>query len=374
MTRQTPARAAAAKLVWLAAYVLLTTANAPTKSLLDRLRQLWSQPIAAAGEAVLHDNTAYVLSTHHSVHAMDTMTGRVRWSSTLAIAEGPTLGSRLTRASGLLIAPDSDIFGLASGTGELRWRFSSPLGDRPGLYLGATAGGLVYTGSDSGRVHALNALDGAEQWSAAVGAAGTRVFAPIADEELVVARLTTFGIPDTGAVLALAARTGEERWRFTLDPDHAAPAGGPLFVEDLVVISSREGEIVGLDRGTGSVRWSLPPLRPSQWDVRALANSGRRLFATSLSGVLVAYDLASRTELWRFSDPFAGSMRLTIKSDEAFVYVPYFSGRVSAVDVNSGRERWRAGSRSMWFGWAPTIAGDNILLSGNEGIFAFRRS
>jgi outer membrane protein assembly factor BamB len=373
MRRRAHVRAAVAELVWLAACTLLNTGNA-SENPLEGLRQLWRQPIAAAGEAVLHDNTAYVLSTHHSVHAIDTTTGGIRWSSPLAILEGSTVGSRLTQTGELLMVPDSDIFGIAPATGAIRWRFSSPLRDQPGLYLGASAGGLVFTGSESGRVHALDALTGSEQWSAAAGAVGARVFAPIADEELVVARLTTFGKPDTGALVALAVRTGEERWRFTFSPDRLALAGGPLFVEDLVVISSREGEIIGLDRGTGSVRWSLPPLRPSQLDFRALANSGRRLFAASLSGVLVAYDLATRAELWRFSDPFAGSMRLAIKSDEDFVYVPYFSGRVSAVDVKSGLERWRVGSRSMWFGWAPTVAGDSILLAGGGGIFAFRRS
>ncbi|MEO8070917.1 MAG: PQQ-binding-like beta-propeller repeat protein, partial [Acidobacteriota bacterium] len=232
----------------------------------------------------------------------------------------------------------------------------------------------------------IDVESGAPRWVAAVTEdAKTTTFAPVVDRDLVAVAYTRFVAPNQGGVVALDPRTGRERWRRSFPRATfglgTGAAGGPVLVGRLVVASSGDGTIYGLDRRDGSIRWSIPALeepagrRPAvpQADFRALALSGGRLIAGSLSGTVVAYSLGSRVEEWR-SDVVRASVAFGLAADAQSVYVPFLSGDLVALNSLDGRERWRVGGSADGFVWTPLVDDRRVYAAGSRaGFVAFRK-
>jgi outer membrane protein assembly factor BamB len=345
---------------------------------------LWHVAGEGRGTAAVHGTTVYFLSKRHDVAAIDGPTGRVRWTRSTRAAGESTAGSALVALASAVIAGDDDVvcFGV---DGAERWRFAPVEAGAPGTYLGPAVGGLVFAGSRSGQVYAVEIASGRQRWAARIADDDeTTVFAPVVSDRLVIAGFTSFAPPTIGGFVALDAATGDERWR-QLFPSSTGTStgtgvtGGPLLVGDVVVGVNRTGVIYAFDLNTGSVRWSLPAVNATaagSWrmdqDFRALARTGPLLFAGSLTGVVAAYDINTRTERWRRA-PLEASVAFGITSDEQAVYVPYFSGHLVALDVKSGVERWRTSDGRRGFSWAPLSSGTHLYAAASgAGYFAFR--
>jgi outer membrane protein assembly factor BamB len=288
-----------------------------------------------------------------------------------------------------VVVGDNDVLAFDRATGSLRWRFVPTDGYGAGSYLGATViSGRVYTGSPAGRVYALEGGNGALRWTAVVADdRRTLVFEPTADADLVVAGYGISIVPNTGGVVALDAKTGAERWRTAFPrPSNGAlgsnSAGNLLLVDDLVVAATGYGVIYAFDRGDGSIRWSIPTLDrlpagyliSPDFDFRPLARTGRTLFAGSLTGYLVAYNLDTRRELWRYAGPPYISVAFNISSDDRSVYVPYLGGRLIALDAVTGVERWRTGEAAGAFSFPLLPAADRLYVASSaSGFYALRR-
>src|SRR5262249_37385875 len=152
-----------------------------------------------------------------------------------------TAGSLVVLANDEVIVGDYNVVAFDKRDGALRWRFTPTDGYAPGMYLGGVAGDLIFAGSPAGRLYAIDRRSGHARWAHRVDAgAETTVFAPVADEEMVVAGYTTFAAPQTGGVVALDAATGRLRWRMPFPvaagamPD-AGWSGGLAIVDGTVV-------------------------------------------------------------------------------------------------------------------------------------------
>jgi outer membrane protein assembly factor BamB len=286
----------------------------------------------------------------------------------------------------MAIAGDYNIVAFDRSTGAVRWRFAPATGYGPGIYLGVAVDGRVFAGSPSGRLYAIDRSTGLLRWTMVVSGDGkTTVFAPVADQQLVVAGFSTFTAPKTGGVIAVDASTGRERWKRYF-PIRAGAltstnvTGGPVFSGSDVIAASGDGTIWAFDRQTGASRWSIRPIRNalsgratrSGEDFRSLAVSGRTLIAGSVTGTLVAYDLHTRKERWRY-DAQQGSIALHIEAAGDTAYVPYFSGRVIAIDIVAGREQWRIEEPDNAFHWPPAIEGDRLFLAGSRALVTTHR-
>jgi outer membrane protein assembly factor BamB len=151
-------------------------------------------------------------------------------------------------------------------------------------------------------------------------------------------------------------------------------------MHDLIVAASSSGEVYGLDRNDGSIRWSLPrvgeacvgiSISPSQ-DFRPLSVTGRTLVAGSLTGCLEAFRLDTRSVLWRHPGVDDGSVAFSVVTDNQAVYVPYVGGRLRAFNVSDGKLRWEIGDTRRRFRWPPALADGLMLVASTEGFFAFR--
>lgn len=364
---------------WLAAFgAAMPAADRPDARRVPET--MWHVTGEGRGTPAVIGDAVYFLSKHHEVVSIDIATGRVRWRRSTGEPGEQTQGSRLvSNGRDVLVAGDQNLIAF-DVNGRMRWRFVPPDGYGPGLYLGAIAGGLVFAGSPAGRLYAVDERTGARRWSVLVKASTTTVFAPVVDDEDVVAAFSTFGARGTGGLVVVDRATGRERWRRLFPAGRVRGFGGGLALTRAEIIaSSRDGAIHAFSRRKGTLQWSWPPTTggwfgddPSSQDNRPLLVVGPTLVAGSLSGVVVGYDVAGRRERWR-TTPSDGSVGMGLTGDERTVYVPFFSGEIVALDLDTGRESWRTPDDVSGFSWAPLAFGGALFAAGSAtGFVAFR--
>jgi eukaryotic-like serine/threonine-protein kinase len=148
-----------------------------------------------------------------------------------------------------------------------------------------------------------------------------------------------------GTLYALERATGRVVWRFDAGgPVHASPAvsGG------LVVAATLPGRIFALDEGSGRLRWSVRtgaplPLNTAPaggWDMYASspAVAGGTVVIGAGDGGIYALDLRTGRQRWRVQT--RGRVRATPAVAGGMVVVGSFDGRVYALDLATGAERW----------------------------------
>lgn len=348
---------------------------------------MWHVDAEGWGLPAADGTSVYFLLRTHEVAAVAAASGRVRWRT--ATGEAPIgsffaspFGRRVAVAGPVVAAGDYNLVAFDRETGALRWRFAGTDGGyAPGAFLGDTSDDVIFTGAAGGRLYALDSRTGSVRWAVRVvdHPIDKTVFAPVFRGEVVAAGYSVFTNPGIGGLVAVEAATGHVRWNVRYpEPDEGqnmTASGGPVIADDVVISTSGDGVIRAYDLRTGTPRWSIPRLsaidaRGFKEDVRYLALAGTTLLAGSqLTGEIVAYDIGTRRERWRYPGKHGSSLELTV--DRGAVYVPYFGGRLVALSLDTGRERWRMGDNAAGFRWPPLAIGTRLYVAGTRaGLFA----
>ncbi len=172
-------------------------------------------------------------------------------------------------------------------------------------------------------------------------------------------------------VIALDAENGKELWRRNVDaPMRTAPTarGGRVFVvtldNQLYALNGATGETLWTHRGIAEVATLLGGASPA-------VDAGIAIVPFS-SGELLALRVESGRDLW--TDSLAALRRTDVLSslsqirgrpivDRGRVYAVSHSGQTAAIDLRSGQRVWDAeigGQESPW------IAGDYLFMLTNE--------
>ncbi|MBX2992708.1 MAG: PQQ-binding-like beta-propeller repeat protein [Bacteroidetes bacterium] len=200
---------------------------------------------AIKGSPAVDGNVVYIAiaNSRESLVAYDLLEGKYLWKKEFGDLEVTPLflNNRLYfgNTSGVFFCVDKE-------TGEHDWRFRLPDNStRKGIRSSATVdGALVIFGAEDGSIYALDAKNGAEQWSYNTGAS---VFAAPA-----VSNGTLFCGNSTGTFSALNSQTGNVLWQF----DAGAPIyATPSFPQHLVLIGTTAGTLYALNVRDGSVAW-----------------------------------------------------------------------------------------------------------------------
>jgi len=341
----------------------------------------WRLEGEGRGTPAIGGSRVYFLTAHHEVVAASLAGGEEVWRQTTGEPGTETLGSLVVLCGPVVVVGDHAIHGLDGATGGRRWRFSPGDDQGAGGYVGSGEQGVVFVGSRAGRLYAIDCATGQLRWAVLVSAAPeTTVFQPIVDDDLVLAGFTTFGTPQSGGVVAVDRVSGRVRWTHALAGEHGAGgfAGGPVVSGRDVIAASGDGRLLGVTRQNGQLLWELPRVvradgRRQERDWRALAVGGSMLVAGSLSGVITGYDVPTHRERWRFALADAGSVALRLAMERESVYVPHLGGRLVALAVADGHQRWEIGGLSDGFSWAPAIAGNVAYAAARAGLFALPR-
>ncbi|MDF3303001.1 serine/threonine-protein kinase [Streptomyces tropicalis] len=264
------------------------------------------------------------------LYALDPASGRKLWRHPLGERQ---LRTAPPAVAGGLVQPMTDhgreLEALDPATGRPRWHRSVP------AYSGVLeAGGrLLLTGVD-GVVRAVDGASGGIRWSRRVPGVALPHFFSFAGDPLAYTASTS----DDGSatrVLAVDPRTGGVRWearlRGTLTP--VGSEGGSL-----VLLSARAdfiGQVDAVVRYTPASRTARRIALPLPRDTAQATVHGGVVHLLAEGGSLEAVDLATGRERWRLET--AVSRGSAPAADDRHVYVTAGDGRLLAVDARTGR-------------------------------------
>ncbi len=267
----------------------------------------------------------YVGSDDHYVYSLDAQTGALRWR----FETGDIVRSSPTVTGGAVYVGSNDnhVYALNAGTGALMWKH-----DTGGWvqYSPVVNGGRVYLGAQSDgdyKVHALDALSGAQVWVAEMPyPAGSEFTVTIADGKL-------YARGAFGEFHALDAATGELVWSYG-----AAGMGAesPPAISGGVVYMTAVNAAYALDEATGAQLWSFGTERFPARDFPAVVSEGSYYF--SPDNHIYALDVATGEPRWSY---VADTMIATVPViAEGMVYVSSESGWFYALDAATGSLIW----------------------------------
>jgi outer membrane protein assembly factor BamB len=332
-------------------------------------------------------------------------------------AETPTMNASPVAVDGTVYVPGSGdpgyVHAIDAETGKPKWRFE------PAGYAScapAVADGRVYFGTWGKQFYALDAETGRKVWSKDVGHRFSSSSPAVVDGTVYVGTngdgpMVVSGDDDeefvSGAVLALDAETGTERWRYD-DLGEKENVDSSIAVADGRVYFGSESDVYALDAASGSVAWSRqivthPQSSPAVADGRVYYGapvSGENAEEDGPSERLYALGAASGETVWTAGIDDV-SLRTSPAVADGTVYVAASSmrvcvgvggesggggtedgettddsdcsgtnrGRVYAVDAASGDRRWTAeietDTRS-----SPAVADGTVYVGNNDGLSA----
>ncbi|MCL0055533.1 PQQ-binding-like beta-propeller repeat protein [Dehalococcoidia bacterium] len=161
----------------------------------------------------------------------------------------------------------------------------------------------------------------------------------------------------SGNLMALELRSGAVIWLLaTGSPIDSAPA----MNKSKVIVASREGTIYCLNRGTGSLHWKFSTDSPIY---APLTIHNEWVFAGGLDGHIYALDIETGDQLWRYGG--SGSLVSGIAVDGNVVVASYNDNYLRILDRNEGKFRFKyfntAGNEGT------SIASGKIYLAGRDG-------
>ena len=269
----------------------------------------------------------------------------------------------------------------AAAPGPLRELWSSDIGtgqgaDRKLVAAPVAGGGRLFAMDAESGVTALDPESGRRLWRFDVAAAG--------DDGgwgggLAFDGGRLFVTTGYGEALALDAENGDILWRHRGLEETIAllGGGGPAVAGSLALAAYASGELYALRAENGRVSWSdnlafterLATLA-SLNDIQGGAVADRGLvFASSYSGRLVAIDLDSGARVWE--RPIASAQTPWPAGDH--LYVVTASGRIVCLLRADGRIRWvrqlpaaeDGEDETLWSG--PILAGGRLLVAASDG-------
>jgi outer membrane protein assembly factor BamB len=267
---------------------------------------------STAGSSLALDGDA-LIAGDWDVIAFDRRSGRRLWIYTAPAGDGPGLFLG-PAAEGVVYAgsPEGRLYALETASGRLRWSTAMAAAEttayRPALHgRDLVVGYTAFGNPASGGVALVDAASGRERWRTPFPTAAARhvptgfTGGPIVTDELVVAS------SGDGNIYAFDVKTGALRRTFprlsgqlegmitTTDLDYRAL----VRVGPLVVAGSATGTVVAYHLLSGQERWRFPAGYLGSTGF-ALAADDTTVYLPFLGGFIIAVDAATGTELWRY--------------------------------------------------------------------------
>lgn len=211
---------------------------------------------------------------------------------------------------------------------------------------------VVYIGTKSGFLLALAADSGQELWRFDLGNYIMRSSPAVVDGIVYV----------TGGydIYALDAASGQPRWRL---PIMLAGPSSPTVVDGMLYVASQEGELYAVDAETGTLAWHY---KANGLVFSSPAVAGGMIYFASDTGDLYALEVGTGRLRWKEAD--LGAVHGSPAVGDGAVFVSSLDGRLMAFDMTTGRERWQftAGGRPT----PAVVNGVVYAAAGETGLVA----
>jgi outer membrane protein assembly factor BamB len=328
--------------------------------------------------------SAFFATKDHMVAAIDKLTGATRWTSpTGSGLQGDNALAGTIVAGDVVVVGDGNSYAFDRATGTPVWSYTADFADATGQNLYATDGATIFTATLLGRVYALDSHTGVPKWITHIPGPDTaHVFAyhAVVGGGQVFTCLSFGGNPVTGGVAALDGATGHVLWVHDFAPRlpdlPSSCTNSPVLVAGLVVASSDDGRIYGLDTATGAQRWFVPAVpRFAGGDSRALAVSKNVVVATSSSGYATGIDAVTGATRWQMlTARDESSLGVYVAADSLIAIFTTGDSELLALDPQTGEEKWRTGAGDTGgdFWWYASIDAGRVYANGFEAFYALK--
>ncbi len=292
-----------------------------------------------------------------------------------AIAEGTFHGNSARTGAFQGAAP--------AQSGSVKWAFST---GGPIVASPVIADGIVYIGSLTGHMHAIDQQSGQEKWK-------FKSSRPIASSAAIVDGALYF-VSSAGSLVALDITTGLPKWVYAVEHERKFEAKGlhgypsaaqtipdawdvytssPAVADGKVFFGAGDGNVYAVNAATGILQWKF-----TTGDVvhasPAVANG--TVFIGSFDGNFYAIDAESGVRKWAFkggTDP-AYHNQVGFQSSAAVVdgtvYVGCRDAHVYALDAATGRKKWDYPTSKSWVNSTPAVR-DGIVYVGTSDTARF---
>lgn len=285
-------------------------------------------------------------------------------------------------AGGLVFAMDSmSRVTAVNGSGQTVW--SVDLTPPREKTTSVSGGGLAYQGgrlvatSGFGEVIAIDAGSGGIVWR-------QRLNAPISGAPT-VADGSVYAMGRDGTAWSLDLANGRENWRVSGRMDFAGwqGTGSPAVDGDLVVFPTSSGQLLAVDRKTGSERWSGQVagqrIGRAITVIRDMTGepviSGNMVIAGTSAGRIAAFDRETGAQLWSHGDGalsapvVAGNAVFAIDDDSRLIRLDRSNGaRVWAVPLPQFVDAKVKKQEQVWAHFGPVLAGGRLIVASSDGI------
>lgn len=255
------------------------------------------------------DGVLYADSTDGTLAAIDAASGKTLWSKSsrthgwfgwgdkkrkdATYAGGPAVGGDLLAVGTL----DGHVYGVNARDGSPRWEAEL---DAEVLATPAVVGDLVVVRTEDGRVYGLDAANGKRRWvydQGNVPLLSVRGYGPV----LVANGVVFFG-SDDGKLVALRLDTGAKLWEQKLasgegrtEIERLSDADGAILLDGSTLFAAAyHGNLVAVDGPSGRPLWARPF---STFD--SLALSGNALYGVNDDSQVWSFDKTGGADIWK---------------------------------------------------------------------------
>jgi outer membrane protein assembly factor BamB len=282
----------------------------------------------------------------------------------------------LSIGGGRVYAAEAVVHALDVNAGTVLWRFRPDA--NASLGRSAFAGGVLYFGTASHRVYALDAATGRELWRTDVGPEwqfASTVRGVAASGDTVYAGVDQWraenGYITSGWLVALDRTTGRVLWRFQTGAgnDRNSVSASPVVAGRLLLASDASSNAVfAVDRFTRQEVWRLRGEHGFVGFFEAPVVRGDTVFAASGDAHAYAADLATGRLLWRTPTPAANQSFALCGRQFLVNYLG-----IGVLDAGTGRLVRTAYDGDEEF---PTsgfaVTGGRVYVLGNKAVYALR--
>ncbi|MDB5230792.1 MAG: hypothetical protein JWN76_1597 [Chitinophagaceae bacterium] len=239
----------------------------------------------------------------------------------------------------------------AYGLDEIAYRFTTGGAIRSTVTL---EGNNLFFGSSDGNVYCVNATTGKELWK-------FHTDGPVTSSAAIYNGVVYFSSRD-GYLYAVNEMTGNQAWKFGFKKDLTNLnywdfyLSSPNISENVLYIGSGDGNLYAFNLVNHRLKWKFN----SNSRIRATpAVDGKSLVFGTMDGYVYSLNKNSGEQLWRFATDGASIPFERDENDRTSIYCsPAISegtviiggrdGFGYAIDLSSGKEKWRVNHNGSW--------------------------